>query len=568
MPQRIDAKAQPHLPFLAVAHRVSAASRPRAGTKGRRPHPAFVAAAWLAAALAVSAAASPAARAESSALLVDHRTPGPDAPPSGRSLFEALFAGGVPFPFSALLDRLKAEVGAQHVVTALVPLGRSLQRFSAHPNYFASPRLVVAITGDRGAGPGTHRLADRLYLGYQPAADVVEVLSYNEDAGRFEFQEIVGYTGDRNRQIRQADRRVCVACHQGHAPIFARPLWSETNANPAVAQRLAGLGAAFHGAPVRQSIDALAEFNASTDGAAQIALANRLWREACADARCRAALLLAALRFGLNGARPEWQAGKEPAAAAFAANATRLWPEGLKAASPDIVNRDPLPLLAHMRAEEIIETKGALNPETPRPVEIVWRPGPGAFSSAARAIAAQLAPGDFAWLDARLQRAAGHAGAMHELPCRMTTVTRRDGARELRYDCASGDRSSSGFLTQRGDAWQGRLDEIRIAGAPPLRNLTVQAVAADDTLKLTASLTGTGATLSPRLADGRRITGLEITSAAAGTNAALRFGVRDDLALLVEGRIARAEADHPVFAARQPFRRRPVLELLATLLEN
>ena len=199
-------------------------------------------------ALVVSVAASlPVARAQSSALLVDARAPGPDDPPAGRSLFEALFAGGVPLPFAALLDRLRDEVGTQNVVTALVPLGRSLQRFSAHPHYFASPRLVVAITGDRAAGPSTPRLADRLYLGYQPAANVIEILSYNEDAGRFEFQEIVGYTGDRPRAVRQAERRVCLACHQGHAPIFTRPLWSETNANPAVAERLAALGERFTG---------------------------------------------------------------------------------------------------------------------------------------------------------------------------------------------------------------------------------------------------------------------------------------------------------------------------------
>ena len=501
-------------------------------------------------------------------MLVDHKMPGPDAPPTGRSLFETLFADGVPFPFSALLDRLKDEAGAHRVVTALVPLGRSLQRFSAHPNYFASPRLVVAITGDRGAGPGTHRLADRLYLGFQPAADVIEILSYNEDAGRFEFQEIVGYTSDRYRQVRQADRRVCIACHQGHAPVFTRPLWSETNANPAVAQRLAGLGTSFHGAPVQQSIDAMAAFNASTDGAARIALANRLWREACADARCRAALLLAALRFGLNGTRPEWSAGQEPAAAAFVANATRLWPEGLKAASPDIVNRDPLPLLAHMRAEEIIETKGALNPETPRPAEVLWRPDADAYSSAAREIAAQLAPGDFAWLDVRLQRAASSPGATHELSCRTTTAALRDGAQELRLDCTGGDQSSKGFLTRLNDAWHGRLDEIRIAGAPPLRNLTVQAMGADDILKLTASLTGTGASLSPRLGDGHRIAGLEITLRPADATATLRFVVRDDFALLAESLVARAEAGHPVFAAQQPFRRQRVLELLATLLET
>jgi hypothetical protein len=44
--------------------------------------------------------------------------------------------------------------------------------------------------------------------------------------------------------------------------------------------------------------------------------------------------------------------------------------------------------------------------------------------------------------------------------------------------------------------------------------------------------------------------------------------VCDDFALLAKNLFARAEAGHPVFGAQQPFRRRQVLELLATLLET
>jgi hypothetical protein len=104
--------------------------------------------------------------------------------------------------------------------------------------------------------------------------------------------------------------------------------------------------------------------------------------------------------------------------------------------------------------------------------------------------------------------------------------------------------------------------------SPTARNLTVHAVVAGDVLKLAASLTGTGALLSPRLANGHRIADLEITPGTADATAALRFAVRDDLSLLAEGLVARAEAGHPAFAAQQPFRRRQVLELLATLLEK
>jgi hypothetical protein len=522
------------------------------------------AAAWSAAAPRVAAGAS---EITAPALAVDPTTPGDSQPTAGRSLFQTLFADGVPFPFSRLLERLREEAGADNVATALVPLGRSLQRFSAHPRYFASPRIVVAITGDRAAGPGTSRLADRLFVGYQPAAEVMEVLSYNEDAGRFEFQEIVGYAGDRHRDIRQADRRVCVACHQGHAPIFTRPLWSETNANPAVAERLAALGEVFHGAPVRQSIDTLARFNASTDRAARLALANRLWSDACASARCRARLLVAALRFGLNGSRPEWNAQQDQDAAAFAARAVSLWPNGLAAPSPSLVNRDPMPLVATMPPEQIIETKGDLNPETPRPLELLWQPGSDAFSSAARAIAADLAPGDFGWLDSRLQRVAKASETVHGLACSNAMVVRPGGTSEFRFDCTGGDHALRGFLTNSGDAGRGRVDRLRVAGAATLGNLAIRSQTSGDVLQLEARLASARGTLAPRLEDGRRIARLEIRSADTPA-ASARIVLCNDLAFLARRLAAAAEADEVRLGAGQPLRRRQVLELLASLLED
>jgi hypothetical protein len=522
-----------------------------------------MAAAWLAAPLRAAVAATSSVE-NAPALAVDRTKPGDSQPSAGRSLFQALFADGVPFPFSRLLERLREAAGNDNVATALVPLGRSLQRFSAHPRYFASPRIVVAITGDRAAGPGTWRLADRLFVGYQPAAEVMEVLSYNEDAGRFEFQEIVGYASDRRRDIRQAERQVCVACHQGHAPIFMRPLWSETNANPAVADRLAALGEVFHGAPVRQSVDTLARFNASTDRAARRALANRLWSDACAGARCRAALLLAALRFGLNGSRPEWTAQQGQDAAAFAASAVNLWPNGLAAPSPSLVNRDPMPLVATMPLDEIIETKGDLNPETPRPPEMLWHPGPDAFSSAAREIAADLAPGDFVWLDSQLQRVAKPSETVQTLACG-NAIQARPGTGEFRFDCAGGEHSLRGFLNQRGDLGQGRIDQLRIAGAATLGNLAIRSQRRGDVLQLEARLAG--GTLSPRLEDGRRIAQLEIRSADT-PEASARIVLCNDLAILARRLAASAEADDMRLGAGQPLRRRQVIELLASLLED
>src|SRR5690606_22316779 len=158
------------------------------------------------------------------------------------------------------------------------PLGRSLQRYAADPDYFDSPRLVVAVDADpvdiRLDAP---RLKDRLFLGYQPASEAIEVISYNEAAGRFEFQEITDYSVGQNPRVEYAVRGICVTCHQSHAPIFSRPLWSESNGNPEIAARLAGLGEQYHGAPVRQGVDSLDDIDQSTDRANRLSTIALLW---------------------------------------------------------------------------------------------------------------------------------------------------------------------------------------------------------------------------------------------------------------------------------------------------
>ncbi|HET6521431.1 MAG TPA: hypothetical protein VFG47_16665, partial [Geminicoccaceae bacterium] len=274
--------------------------------------------------VALASAAAPAAGGGDGPILVaDPDEPGPNLPPVGRSLFDEVYGVGppaaspadearhaIPFPFERLLADLNARIAPAEAKTVLVPLGRSLQRHAADPDYFASPRIVVAVDDD-GAGAGGPLLRDRLYLGYHERAGVIEVISYNEDAGRFEFQVVEGYGPGRLPRVEYAERSICVTCHQGHAPIFATALWSETNADPRVAARLAAeLGAAFHGAPVRRGIDVADALDRSTDRANRLAFANFAWTHGCggpegpeAAARCRGDLLLAVLRYRLGGAR-------------------------------------------------------------------------------------------------------------------------------------------------------------------------------------------------------------------------------------------------------------------------
>ena len=283
----------------------------------------------------------------------------------GRSVFAEVFEDGVPHPFSALLDRLREVAGEENVQTALIPVGRSLQRYSAAPDLFASPRLVVAVTADRAAGPGAPRLADRLFLGFQPAGDAVEALSYDEAAGRFEFEEIVGYDAE-DRAIEPARREICTRCHQGEAPIFPKPLWDESNASARIATRLAGLGPVWNGAPVAQSVDALEAFDAAVRRAGRVELANLLWSEGCPDAGCRADLLLAALGRLLAGPAAGLGDGAD-----FSALAATRWPDGIALIPGAIPNRDPL-----VAPGDPLETSGVLDPETPRAPETVWARAP------------------------------------------------------------------------------------------------------------------------------------------------------------------------------------------------
>jgi hypothetical protein len=109
----------------------------------------------------------------------------------------------------------------------LIPLGRSLQRTAAAPAFFEFPRVVAAIDVEP-ASPGAPLPKDRNYVGYQERSDLIEVISYNETAGRFEFQVVRDYREGGAREVVYARRAMCAACHQNLAPLFSRQVWEET----------------------------------------------------------------------------------------------------------------------------------------------------------------------------------------------------------------------------------------------------------------------------------------------------------------------------------------------------
>lgn len=374
---------------------------------------------------------------ESPAWVVDPAAPGDHLPPLGGSLFDALFAGTrdgrvthmLPFPFEKLLARVDAQLLGDPASLlppakrVLIPLGRSLQRTAAAPEYFRFPRVVVGV--DSPPVPGAPLLKDRLFIAYQEKSAVLEVISYNEAAGRFEFQLVKDYRAGGNPQVFYANRNICFACHQNGAPIFSRALWDETNANPLVAATLTQAGRSFYGIPVGRGVDVPYAIDNAVRRANRFALTQRLWREGCgtgeAGARCRAGLFEAALRLRLaDGRAPPPDAAFEAAVARpLRASAARLWPAGLAIGRPDLPNRNPLQGLVRWpddQAEGVARSHVAARFDAllPRQPDAWWRgDAPDAVAEAVAGVAEFVADGDWLRLKAALvRRPQGLARAM------------------------------------------------------------------------------------------------------------------------------------------------------------
>jgi hypothetical protein len=242
---------------------------------------------------------------------------------------------------------------------------------------------------------------------------------------------------------------------------------------------------------------------------------------------------MAAIRTGL-GADPG------PPPAAFGAPL----PDGLALIPPDLPNRDPLPLLSEADAAATLETSGDLDPETPRAPVRIWRPGADGFAAAAREVAALLAPGDLAWIDARLTPA---AAATVWLGCTTGAVETAAGP-ETRFVCTAPAGQAEGFVAPDG---AGRIESLWL-GDHAVGRIAVTATAAGRATVLRPPGP------APRLADGRRV------AEAVLDGGAVAIRLTDDLGPLAQA--LRDNADDPALGPG-PFDRRAVLRLIDTLTE-
>jgi len=289
---------------------------------------------------------------------------GPDLPPLGRSLLDFVLAEQVdgrwqivvPYPFEALTDRIAARLGPgfrEPIKRVLHPIGRSLHRHEAEPEFFRYPRAVGAV--DTEPAPASHEsglmMKDRLYLGYQPRTNSVEAISYNEAAGRFEYQVISDYREGGAPTVGYVDRGLCLACHHNHALIYADRPWAESNTNIKVAALLRSKAERFYGIDATVPFDIPESFDEATDRANWLGAYQAVWQQACeasgdaaAAVVCRRDGLVAALRYRLTGGYQLGETG-DGARSRFAAAVMAGWqarfPDGLAIAGAGLADYDP-----------------------------------------------------------------------------------------------------------------------------------------------------------------------------------------------------------------------------------
>jgi hypothetical protein len=417
--------------------------------------------------------------------VVDAKDPGPNLPTVGRSLFDYVTARSdghahsydVPFPFSSLVqliaDRIDPENGVAHAKRVLMPLNRSLQRHASKPDFFKYPRAVLAIDTESAFSPDAvgMLLKDRLYVGYQEKANVLEVISYNEAAGRFEFQVVKDYRAGGARQVFYANRTLCTSCHQNHGPIFARQLWDETNANSTVAALLQAEQRNFYDFPIHQGVDVPYAIDAATDRANKFSAFQLLWREGCKSlynvesVDCRAAAFRLMLAYRLSGARvfDSQSAQYKGLASALSKQWGKKWPQGLLVPDADIPNRNPIvhavelqayaggPLKPSSELREQADRRSLFEPSNPRPPLEVW-----GVSTAGQTLANRLVAGLGVFLSANdIRRLDDHLignGTQQQVygsNCELSARTNQGSIDRLTFRCESAE-DPTGSLTLSG----------------------------------------------------------------------------------------------------------------------
>ena len=566
--------------------------------------------------------------------------PGPTLPPIGRSLFDHLTsveAGGgkksqvIPYPFSNLIASIRtklrpeAQAGGAGVRGVLIPLGRSLQRSASKPDFFRFPRAVIGVDGipvQSASGSGMH-LKDRLFVGFNEKAAALEVISYNEAAGRFEFQVVHDYREGGKPKAVYARRAVCLSCHQNAAPIFSDQPWQETNAHAEMQARLRSAltgapasafdGQKYMGLPIAVpeseplGIDN-AKFRANLIPATQF-----LWQRLCegvdssveGSARCRARALALAMRMGFSNLLNEdsaffYMRDVQESLAMLASGWQKLWPGGLLISSPRIPNRNPFekpkdpnpfdvkslePKVADALADLIKSSNipADLEPLNRREALDRWQAGRNDISGLAnwlRQMASFLTEFDWKRIDHWSSRAAAAAG--QRVLVKSVCAANASATNKISFECEPGPESlrlngyiswtAEGRVTGAIESLAAKVTETCDAAlgaeaqvCPTATNLTILGELAKEGEGLTAKMRAANRIniLRSRLSDGNLIEGIAFKwTAASASQIEVTVAVLKDFAFIeraLERAVKETVSGQANLFAKRPLRRTAVL---------
>lgn len=271
-----------------------------------------------------------------------------DLPPAGtRSLFDHMIAQNdmLPYPFEKLITLLKDQNPSGELpVTLLIGSGRSLLKGS---HDFASPRIVVAADFEGQNTPAGLGKATRgqLFMGFVENAHEIEVVSYNEAAGRFEYQLVQNYCEGCVPRIVYARRAICLTCHQGATPIFSQRPWNETNGQPSTAAAITaarGNDKPYEGVAILQPLAQSERFDQLTDVGDYLLAGQHLWLDGCGEKgnQCRRQMLALAFQYADNPGSFDPQGPESNKLRSL--QAPSFPKDGIVVAESDLRNRDPL----------------------------------------------------------------------------------------------------------------------------------------------------------------------------------------------------------------------------------
>jgi len=317
-------------------------------------------------------------------------------PYRGRSYFDSVFSKtngktrvyNIPYPFQKVMDRMNTYLGYSGttdvdnaVKTALFPMGRSLQRNAAQDEgkptdinlYFRFPRVVVGIDREPKdiQNPLALNLKGRLFLGFHEKSKVIEVISYNDLEGRYEYQVVQDYEAGKVPKVVYADRQKCLGCHQNQTPIFSVGPWQESNAHltnfSVIEKQMVGAfgdvacdgtrtqpycftGPAankryhYFGAPTRVDQSVLNTLDTLTDQGNYDHAFQKMWLNLCQSEECQKKTTKSILIYLLNGREGVYLPGneREKYLLAFEAQFRQRFPYGMKIPDANILNRNPL----------------------------------------------------------------------------------------------------------------------------------------------------------------------------------------------------------------------------------